>query len=292
MQADSPSLGEPVRGSHQGPGAWAVWSCWGTAAQWVPGRLAFGRVSISFLLSIYFVCQQTPALWLYPEVCMFVNWGGPSRVLTQGIHPCPAIPRVVPGCRSRSPPLGLSSMTKAMWKAGEVSSLKLVFTPSSRQPPSVPPTPQKIQPRVFRTCGKTPWNLFVCCFHKHRLAESGFFRFCHIFCEFWQQVPQKVPTPVCFQHGRKEHPRGVSPAQPSHSPLPKQCSEVWARCEFRTADTTPVTHKDTTIFAIKFWFIHLSFSQNGSLESCVCECGQTRLYRTSHVGQTDVQNCA
>lgn len=61
---------------------------------------------------------------------------------------------------------------------------------------------------------------------------------------------------------------------------------------FLTADTTPVTHKDTIIFAIKFWFIHLSFSQNGSLESCVCECGQTRLYRTSHVGQTDVQNCA
>lgn len=38
---------------------------------------------------------------------------------------------------------------------------------------------------------------------------------------------------------------------------------------FLTADTTPVTHKDTIIFAIKFWFIHLSFSQNGSLESCV-----------------------
>lgn len=176
MQADSPSLGEPARGSHQRPGAWAVWSCWDTAAQWVPGRLAFGRVSISFLLSIYFVCQQTPALWLYPEVCVFVNWGGPSRVLTRGIRPCPAIPRVVPKCRSRSPPLGLSSMTKAMWKAGEVGSLQLVFTPSSRQPPSVPPAPQKIQPRVFRTCGKTPWNLFVCCFHKHRLAESGFFQ--------------------------------------------------------------------------------------------------------------------
>lgn len=44
-----------------------------TSVQLAPGHLTFGRISVSFLISMHFVCQQTLALPLYPEVPMFVS---------------------------------------------------------------------------------------------------------------------------------------------------------------------------------------------------------------------------
>ena len=161
--------------------------------------LTSSRISVSFLLSTYLICQQTLALWLYSEVRVFITWG-PAGCSHSSGHP--SLPQ-------QCSPWALQHHPKPRQggKSGRSAHhLQFVFTPSSTPPPPVPSTSCRIWPRVFRMCGKTHWNLFVCCFHNTDQQNLFFIRFC-IFCEFWKQMSQKVPRKVCFQHRRKEEPQ-------------------------------------------------------------------------------------
>lgn len=181
MQAGRRSLEEPSVSRCSG-GLFLLGEQQRTAVQRLLSCLTFGRIYISFLLTLHFECQETPVLPLYPEVHVFVNrgssWQGTQVI--QGIHICPAKPQ-------GDPDAGVAVLALALQHDQgnvECQGSRLItpcFYPKISTASISSSRARKLLPRTFKICGKTYWNLLACCFCKRKVAESLFFRVCHIF---------------------------------------------------------------------------------------------------------------
>lgn len=172
-----------------------------------------------------------------------------------------------PGAGARALPLVSPPWPKARWKVREVSSLLTAsFQPKLNQ---FPPHHVKYGPGTWG-CVANPLKISLSAASVKQASRIwGVFSFCHVFGEFWRQISLKVPRQVCFHTVGRRNLSSASPAQPGHSPLHKLCSESSARWEFLTADTTPVTHKDTAFF----WPLSSGWSNSAFLRVILQKAG-------------------
>lgn len=233
-QTAGQNLGEPARSSHQCPGAWVVWWCWeSTAHFWAAGtRTPLAELPFFFFPHLHAFCMSANTI---------------TATLLWSLHVC-KLRHFLAGYSGRSGHPYLSSNNLSdPWVQGPKHSpwaqsnmenwerklIESYFHPKLNESSiSSSHTIQNNSPGFLRYMAKPLEISWSACSINTVLAESagrGWFRFCHIFCEFWKYKSQKVSKQVCFQHGRKEHLSNVSPAQPSHSPQSKMCSGAWVR---------------------------------------------------------------